>query len=62
VPIPPNIRSFDYFTNKLTGNKLAGGELSTLSQQKITNNYTKFQVDEIGQMISVWDELHVFMD
>nr|AHG59094.1 ATP synthase subunit 1 [Dicranum scoparium] len=41
--------------NKLTGNKLAGAELSTLSEQRITNYYTKLQVDEIGRVVSVGD-------
>jgi len=39
----------------LTGNKLAGAELSTLLEQKITNYYTKLQVDEIGRVVSVGD-------
>src|SRR6476469_9603787 len=41
--------------NKLTGNKLAGAELSTLLEQRITNYYTKLQVDEIGRVVSVGD-------
>src|SRR6476469_1256393 len=41
--------------NKLTGNKLAGAELSTLLEQRITNYYTKLQVDEIGRVLSIGD-------
>jgi hypothetical protein len=47
---------------KLIGNKLVGVELSTFSKRKNVNYYIKFQVNEIGQMVSVGDELHVFMD
>jgi F-type H+-transporting ATPase subunit alpha len=36
-------------------NKFAGAELSNLLQQRITNYYTKFQVDEIGRVVSVGD-------
>jgi F-type H+-transporting ATPase subunit alpha len=36
-------------------NKLAGAELSTLLEQRITNYYTKLQVDEIGRVVSVGD-------
>nr|WIA67094.1 ATP synthase F1 subunit alpha [Pellia epiphylla]WIA67135.1 ATP synthase F1 subunit alpha [Pellia epiphylla]WIA67176.1 ATP synthase F1 subunit alpha [Pellia epiphylla] len=37
-------------------NKLAAGaELSTLLEQRITNYYTKLQVDEIGRVVSVGD-------
>jgi len=32
-------------------------KLSTLLEQKIINYYTKLQVDEIGQVISVGDEI-----
>jgi F0F1-type ATP synthase alpha subunit len=39
----------------LTGNKLAGAELSTLLEQKFINDYIKLQVDEIGQVVSVGD-------
>jgi F0F1-type ATP synthase alpha subunit len=41
--------------NKLTKNKLAGAELSTLLEQKFINDYIKLQVDEIGQVVSVGD-------
>ncbi len=34
---------------------MAGAELSTLLEQKITNYYTKLQVDEIGRVVSVGD-------
>nr|QIA60849.1 ATP synthase F1 subunit alpha [Makinoa crispata] len=36
-------------------NKLAGAEPSTLLEQRITNYYTKLQVDEIGRVVSVGD-------
>jgi F-type H+-transporting ATPase subunit alpha len=36
-------------------NKFAGAELSNLLQQRITNYYTKLQVDEIGRVVSVGD-------
>nr|YP_008816170.1 ATP synthase F1 subunit alpha [Roya obtusa]YP_009755758.1 ATP synthase F1 subunit alpha [Roya anglica]AGZ90362.1 ATP synthase F1 subunit alpha [Roya obtusa]QIQ22997.1 ATP synthase F1 subunit alpha [Roya anglica] len=36
-------------------NKFAGAELSYLLEQRITNYYTKLQVDEIGRVISVGD-------
>nr|AMF83683.1 ATP synthase F1 subunit alpha [Aneura pinguis]WHW95434.1 ATP synthase F1 subunit alpha [Aneura pinguis]WHW95476.1 ATP synthase F1 subunit alpha [Aneura pinguis]WHW95518.1 ATP synthase F1 subunit alpha [Aneura pinguis]WHW95560.1 ATP synthase F1 subunit alpha [Aneura pinguis] len=36
-------------------NKLAGAELPTLLEQRITNYYTKLQVDEIGRVVSVGD-------
>jgi F-type H+-transporting ATPase subunit alpha len=39
----------------LIGKKLAGVELSTLLEQKITNYYTKLQVDEIGRVVSIGD-------
>ncbi len=41
-------RVFDYFMNELTGKNFAGAELSTLLEQKITNYYTKLQVDELA--------------
>jgi F-type H+-transporting ATPase subunit alpha len=44
-----------FFMNKLTRNKLAGAELCTLLEQKITNYYIKLQVDEIGRVVSVGD-------
>jgi len=53
---------FDYFTNKLTGNKLVGARLFTLLKQKITNYYIKLQVYEISRVVSIGNELHVFMD
>ncbi|KAL4199930.1 hypothetical protein AMTRI_Chr03g53790 [Amborella trichopoda] len=34
---------------------LAGAELSTSLEQRITNYYTKLQVDEIGRVVSVGD-------
>ena len=34
---------------------MAGAELSTLLEQKITNYYTKLQVDEIGRVVSGGD-------
>jgi F-type H+-transporting ATPase subunit alpha len=36
-------------------NKFAGAELSYLLEQRITNYYTKLQVDEIGRVVSVGD-------
>nr|YP_002860264.1 ATP synthase F1 subunit alpha [Nothoceros aenigmaticus]ACC86787.1 ATP synthase F1 subunit alpha [Nothoceros aenigmaticus] len=36
-------------------NKFAGTEPSTLLEQRITNYYTKLQVDEIGRVVSVGD-------
>jgi F-type H+-transporting ATPase subunit alpha len=36
-------------------NKFAGAELSNLLQQRITNYYTKLEVDEIGRVVSVGD-------
>nr|YP_009478052.1 ATP synthase F1 subunit alpha [Anthoceros angustus]AVP12821.1 ATP synthase F1 subunit alpha [Anthoceros angustus] len=36
-------------------NKFAGTEPSTLSEQRITNYYTKLQVDEIGRVVPVGD-------
>ncbi len=39
----------------MTENKLAGAKLSTLLEQKITNYYTKLQVDEIGRVVLVGD-------
>ena len=34
---------------------LSAGELSNLLEQRITNYYTKLNVDEIGRVISVGD-------
>jgi len=54
-------KRFDYFMNKLIGNKLDGVELSTLSEQKIINYYIKLQVNEISQMVLVGDGIaHVY--
>lgn len=36
-------------------NKFAGAELSYLLEQRITNYYTKLEVDEIGRVVSVGD-------
>jgi F-type H+-transporting ATPase subunit alpha len=36
-------------------NKFVGAELSYLLEQRITNYYTKLQVDEIGRVVSVGD-------
>lgn len=36
-------------------NKITGAELSYLLEQRITNYYTKLQVDEIGRVVSVGD-------
>nr|YP_009755792.1 ATP synthase F1 subunit alpha [Gonatozygon brebissonii]QIQ23070.1 ATP synthase F1 subunit alpha [Gonatozygon brebissonii] len=36
-------------------NQFAGAELSYLLEQRITNYYTKLQVDEIGRVVSVGD-------
>ncbi len=41
--------------NKLIGNKLAGVEVSTLLEQKITNYDIKLQVDEIDRVVSIGD-------
>jgi hypothetical protein len=45
----------------LTENKLTAAKLSTLLEQKSTNYYTKLQVDEIGQVVSIemvkWSQL-----
>jgi F0F1-type ATP synthase alpha subunit len=47
--------------NKSTRNKLAITELSTLSKQKITNYYTKLQVDEIDRLVSIRDGIaHIY--